>query len=175
MIRIVEFITQVFIDAYSKGFELTVLILARPSCLKLKTWHCHFCGKTFLGTLSETIVCIIRKTLIKNNFWLELFYMARFFSTYKWFSKRRQGKTKPYLLCKRLKWEMASCSSCFTLAITTLYHGISSFLYPVQEQILAHLHFFSTICTFALEDLCEHAQNTNLSYASTNFTLRNDS
>lgn len=37
---------------------------------------------------------------------------------------------------------MTSCSSCFTLAITTLYHGISSFLYPVQEQILAHLHFF---------------------------------
>lgn len=37
---------------------------------------------------------------------------------------------------------MTSCSSCFTLAITTLYHGISSFLYPVQEQILAHLHLF---------------------------------
>jgi len=81
VIRVVEFITQVLIDAYSKGFELTVWILARPSCLKLKTWQCHFCGKPFLGTLSETIVCIIRKTLIKNNFWLELFYMASFLST----------------------------------------------------------------------------------------------
>lgn len=173
MIRIVEFITQVFIDAYSKGFELTVWILTRPSCLKLKTWHCHFCGKPFLGTLSETIVCIKRKTLTRIiSGWS--YFTWRAFLAPKWFSKRRQGKTKPCLLCKPLKWEMTRCSSCFTLAITTLYHGISSFLYPVQEQILAHV-LFSTLCTFALEDLCEHAQNTNLLYSSTNFTLRNDS